>query len=81
MRLMEVGTKAIGQDRKQEAYDLFNKAYQLYSLFWGLNMNLINISQIKNIDENAINVHDKKPSGFLGKMGELVKKAINCCWE
>jgi len=81
MRLMEVGTKAIGQDKKQEAYDLFNKAYQLYSLFWGLNMDLIDISQIKNIDEQAMNVHDKKPSGFLGKMGELVKKAINCCWE
>lgn len=81
MRLMEVGTKAIGQDRKEEAYDLFNKAYSLYSLFWGINMNLVDTSQIKSIDEGAMNVHDKKPSGFLGKMGELVKKAINCCWE
>jgi hypothetical protein len=81
MRLMEVGTKAIGQDKKQEAYDLFNKAYQLYSLFWGLNMDLIDTSHIKNIDSEAMNVHDKKPAGFLGKMGELVKKAINCCWE
>lgn len=81
MRLMEVGAKAIGQDKKQEAYDLFNKAYQLYSLFWGLNMDLINISQIKKIDEQALNVHDKKPTGFFGKLGELVKKAINCCWE
>ena len=81
MRLMEVGTKMIGQDKKQEAYDLFGKAYQLYSLFWGLNMNLIDMSSIKKIDDNAMNTHDKKPEGFLGKMGELVKKAINCCWE
>ena len=81
MRLMEVGTKMIGQDKKQEAYDLFSKAYQLYSLFWGLNMDLIDMSSIKKIDDNAMNTHDKKPEGFLGKMGELVKKAINCCWE
>jgi len=81
MRLMEVGTKMMGQDKKQEAYNLFNKAYSLYSLFWGLNMDLIDTSQIKNINEQAINVHDKKPEGFLGKMGELVKRAINCCWE
>lgn len=81
MRLMEVGTKAIGQDKKQEAYDLFGKAYQLYSLFWGINMDLISSGQIKKIDEQAMNVHDKKPEGFFGKLGELVKKAINCCWE
>ncbi len=81
MRLMEVGTKALGQDKKEDAYDLFGKAYQLYSLFWGLNMDLVNTESIKKIDDNAMNVHDKKPGGFLGKMGELVKKAINCCWE
>ena len=31
MRLMEVGTKALGRDQKEEAYDLFAKAYNLYS--------------------------------------------------
>ncbi|PIU15877.1 hypothetical protein COT20_01175 [bacterium (Candidatus Gribaldobacteria) CG08_land_8_20_14_0_20_39_15] len=81
MRLMEVGTKQLGMNKKDKAYDLFGKAYNLYSLFWALNMQLINPGDLKKIDDNAINVHDKKPEGFLGKLGELVKKAINCCWE
>lgn len=80
-RLMEVGTKQLGMDKKSEAYDLFNKAYSLYSLFWGLNMKLINADNLKKIDEQAINKHDQEKKGFTGKLGELVKKAIDCCIE
>src|SRR4030066_862043 len=50
MRLMEVGTKLLGLGRKEEAYDLFNKAYNLYSLFWGLNMKLFNVGDIRKLD-------------------------------
>ncbi|HNX10543.1 MAG TPA: hypothetical protein PKI61_00100 [bacterium] len=81
MRLMEVGTKALGRGKKEEAYDFFEKAYNLYSLFWGMNMKVINSGDIKKIDDAALNKHDKKKNGFLGKMGELVKKAIDCCLE
>ena len=65
MRLIEVGTKQLGMDKKDEAYDLFGKAYGLYSLFWALNMHLIDTDELKKIDENALNVHDKKPEGFF----------------
>lgn len=81
MRLMEVGTKQLGQDRKEEAYDLFEKSYNLYSLFWGLNMKLIQVGDIKKIDEGAINKEDKVKNGFMGRLGVLVKKAIDCCLE
>ncbi|MBU0722013.1 hypothetical protein KKA93_00965 [Patescibacteria group bacterium] len=81
MRLMEVGTKQLGMGKKDEARDLFDKAYNLYSLFWGLNMKLINTENIKKIDDNALNAHDTAKKGFIGKLGELVKKAINCCIE
>jgi len=80
-RLMEVGTKQLGIGKKEEAYDLFGKAYNLYSLFWGINLNLLNVGDIKKIDDNAINKEDKEKKGFMGKMGELVKKVINCCIE
>ena len=80
-RLMEVGTKQLGMDRKEEAYDLFGKAYNLYSLFWGLNMKLLNVGDIKKIDENALNKQDEEKKGFMGKLGTLVKKAIDCCIE
>ncbi len=46
MRLMEVGTKQQSMNNKEEAYKLFNQAYDLYCLFWGLNMNLINAKEI-----------------------------------
>jgi hypothetical protein len=58
-RLMEVGTKQLSIGKNKEAYDLFDKAYALYSLFWGLNLKLINASDIKKINDNALNKHDK----------------------
>lgn len=49
MRVMEVGTKALGAGNTRDAYDLFNKAYELYSLFWGINMDLIDLTGVKKI--------------------------------
>jgi len=80
-RLMEVGTKAQGRGKKEEAKDMFQKAYDLYSLFWGLNMKLIGTDDIKKIDDEALNNKDTEKKGFAGKLGALVKKVINCCLE
>ncbi|KKP59533.1 MAG: hypothetical protein UR53_C0001G0033 [Candidatus Magasanikbacteria bacterium GW2011_GWC2_34_16] len=81
MRLMEVGTKQHKMGNKEEALDLFQKSYDLYSLFWGLNMKLIDTAGIKKIDDNALNHHDTEKKGFVGKLGDLVRKAIDCCLE
>jgi hypothetical protein len=81
MRLMEVGTKQQGMGNKEEAKELFQKAYDLYSLFWGINMKIVGVSDVKKIDEGALDKHDEKKTGFMGRMGELVKKAIDCCIE
>ncbi len=109
MRLMEVGTKQQGMGKKEEAQELFQKAYNLYSLFWGINMKLIDSSDLQKIDEGSLNKHEnnkiklalkveddsqsvdkntvkegpKNPgeNNFMGKLGELVKKAVNCCIE
>jgi hypothetical protein len=95
MRLMEVGTKQQGMGNKTEAQELFHKSYDLYGMFWALNMKLIGVSDvkeaggierekelgIKKIPENALNKNDKNPSGFTGKLRELVRKAIDCCIE
>lgn len=56
MRLSEVATKALHAENKQEAYDLFEKAYNLYCLFWGLNINSIDEAGAKQLIENI----DKK---------------------
>lgn len=81
MRLMEVGTKQLGMGKKEEASDLFQKAYDLYSLFWGVNMKLVNTKDVKKIDDKAVNRHDTQKEGFMGKLGDLVRKAIDCCIE
>ena len=81
MRLIEVGTKYYQEGKKEEAKDLFSKAYGLWSLFWGLNLKLIDIGEVKKIEENQLNVHDKEKSGFFGKLKEVVKKIIDCCIE
>lgn len=81
MRLMEVGTKQQGMGKKEEARELFQKSYDLYSLFWAVNMKIIKTDDVKKIDAEAMDKKDKEPKGFMGKMGELVKKAIDCCIE
>ncbi len=113
MRLIEVGTKYLGKGEKKEAEDLFAKAFDLYSLFWGLNLKLLNVGEIKKIGDNQLNVHDIKSGnakdlfgdpqsdkhsfgdvpaagfstvatekpGFMGKLGDLVKKIVDCCIE
>lgn len=81
MRLIEVGTKHLSQGNKKEAEDFFHKAYDLYSLFWGINLKLVDVSEIKKIDDNQLNVHDQKKTGLMGKLGDLVKKVIDCCIE
>ena len=53
MRLMEVGTKQQSLGHTKEAYKLFDQAYELYCLFWGLNMNMLNTDDVKWISDNA----------------------------
>ena len=52
MRLMEVGTKALSAGKKDEAYNFFDKAYTMYTLFWGLNLNALNEDEAKKVIKN-----------------------------
>jgi len=72
MRLEEVGTKALTKGDKKEAEEMFKKAYELYSLFWGINLKLVNIGDVKKAET---------PKGLLGKLGDVVKYVIDCCKE
>lgn len=81
MRLIEVGTKYHSQDKKKEAQDLFSKAYDLYSLFWGINLKLIDIGEVKKIDEDQLNIQDEKKDGLTQRLNKLVQDLIDCCDE
>ena len=94
MRLMEVGTKQQSMNNNEEAYKLFNQAYDLYCLFWGLNMNLINTKDVAWIKDSSDDVKklsadlkkdkeivtDEPKTGFQ-KMKAFIRKAVNCCIE
>jgi hypothetical protein len=118
MRLMEVGTKQFQKGNKEKAKELFHKSYQLYSLFWAINLNIVSTKEAKEsgivpekenflcsacgIDEPAAeaapkreeapperltNPEEKKKTDklgkkdFMGKIGDLVSKVVNCCKE
>ena len=82
MRLMEVGTKALGQGNNKDAEEMFKKAYELYSLFWGINLKLVDLGEVKKIDENQIDKKDEdKKTGIMAKLGKVVQYVIDCCKE
>ncbi len=97
MRLMEVGTKQQSLGHKEEAYKLFNQAYELYCLFWCLNMNMLNVADVKwiedktedmkklseKIDANISSTPEisEEKAGTLSKMKAFVRKAVDCCIE
>jgi hypothetical protein len=84
MRLMEVGTKQLGMGKKHEAYDFFQKAYNLYVLFWGLNMKAIDVEGVEALADDQGEQHNSpatEQSNLFGKLGKMVKKAIDCCLE
>ena len=81
MRLMEVGTKALGQGNNKDAEEMFKKAYELYSLFWGINLKLVDLGDVKKIDENQIDKKDEDKKGIMAKLGKMVQYVIDCCKE
>ncbi|MGI5898053.1 MAG: hypothetical protein ACOX6Q_02740 [Candidatus Dojkabacteria bacterium] len=51
-RIMEYGTKHLGRGNTKVAEEMFEKAYGLYSLFWALNMGLIDPEEVNVKKEN-----------------------------
>lgn len=45
MDLLDSGLQQIGIDDKS-AYELFNRSYEFYSMFWGVNMGMIAVSDV-----------------------------------
>ncbi|PIS08078.1 hypothetical protein COT78_00040 [Candidatus Berkelbacteria bacterium CG10_big_fil_rev_8_21_14_0_10_43_13] len=80
MRLMEVGTKLLGRGKNKEAKEMFEKAYNLYSLFWGINLGEIKLDDVSKLEKSKLTKKDDK-NGIFAKLGALVKKAIDCCIE
>lgn len=70
MRLLEVGTKCLGKDNKPEAYDMFQKAFDLWALFW-----LMSNTDVVGAGDDA---GDKGDAGDAGGIGNT---SINVATE
>jgi hypothetical protein len=77
MRLMEVGTKSLTKGDKKEANDYFKKSFDLYNLFWGLNLGLV------KSDPKKIKFEEKPlpQKNLLGTINQTIGKILDCCRE
>ena len=86
MRVMEVGTKELKKGNKKDAWYLFEKSFKLYSLFWAINLKVVDIGDVP-LEDGNINfmgekeVRVKATSSPLDKLTHIFKKAIDCCKE
>lgn len=84
MRLMEVGTKMLNDGKKEEAKELFDKAYDLWNMFWGLNLNLLDVKDVvkeERADEREITLDKGKKASIFDQLGKVVQKIMDCCKE
>lgn len=71
MRLMEVGAKLYSDKREDEAREIFSNAGTLYSLFWGLRLKLIDVSDLK----------EQAAAERPWTLKDIMDKLVNCCDE
>ncbi|MEE6207723.1 MAG: hypothetical protein VZR95_06695 [Alphaproteobacteria bacterium] len=78
MRLMEVGTKQQSLGKDEEAYKLFNSAYDMYCLFWGLNMGMMETKDLKWLepDIDAVKQLSVKASEALNEAPVKVEEKV-----
>lgn len=81
MRLMEVGTKTQtgGDDKKAKKF--FKQSYDLYNLFWGLNLGLVKPAQIKTIKQSQVEKQLLAKKDILGKISSVISSILDCCRE
>jgi hypothetical protein len=72
-RLMEVGTKFEGAGAREDAKKMFAYAYELYTVFWGLRLSILDVKDLKKKDDKV----GDKPWSFE----DIIEKLVDCCDE
>ena len=77
MRLMEVGTKYLTKGDTKEANEYFKKSFDLYNLFWGLNLGMVESDPQKpKFEDKTLPKKD-----LLGSISSTIGKILDCCRE
>ncbi len=79
MRLIEVGTKYLANGKENDASEKFEQAFDLYSLFWSLNLNQNSSKGALETQDRDLEVKQKKDA--FSSIREMVKKIVDCCKE
>lgn len=83
MRLIEVGTKHLAKNEIKKSEQKFRDAFDLYSMFFGINLgliksdNLISAAEKKEVGKKASEI--KK--GWKEKLSDTIKSIVDCCIE
>ena len=75
MRLIEVGTKELSKGSKEAANDFFQQSFNLYSLFFAINLKMIETEKLVHNEEF------KKEEKLMSKFSAIIKKIVDCCKE
>ena len=75
MRLIEVGTKELSKKGTKEANPFFKSAFDLYSLFFAINLGMIDS---KKLEQNQKLEEEK---GIMSKFSKAIKSLVDCCKE
>ncbi len=70
MRLMEVATKLQSSGKLAEAKEMFDKSYELYSLFWALRLKLVSTADLRKDKDDEPKTEE-----------DLINKLLDCCKE
>lgn len=81
MRVMEVGTKYQTDGKKNDAKRMFDLAYRVYALFWAVRLKLLDLSTIKKIPDDALNMHGHSSSEKPWALEDIMTKLVDCCKE
>lgn len=72
MRLIEVGTKLFADGKKDEAKGMYEKAHELFSIFWALRLKLLTLPEVaKSTGEE---------DGPM-TLKDIMNKMVDCCKE
>lgn len=81
MRIMEVGTKYQTDGKKSDAKRMFDLSYRVYALFWAVRLKLLDLSTIKKIPDDTLNIHDRSHTGKPWALEDIMTKLVDCCKE
>ena len=73
MRLIEVGTKEQTKKNNKEAEECYSVAFNLWSLFFAINLKIIGKKELKEKNKNI--------GGSASKFSQVIKKIVDCCKE